>query len=46
MVVGNPGRETGTIDELTCPPGFFERPYQWEPYLQVNEADQSPRKDA
>ena len=38
VVVGNPGRETGTIDNLTCPPGFFERPYVWEPYTDSSES--------
>lgn len=32
VVVGNPAKQIGTVDELTCPPGFFERPYVWEPY--------------
>lgn len=38
VIVGNPGRETGTIDTLTCPPGFFERPYAWEPYASSSSA--------
>ena len=38
VVVGNPAREIGTIDELTCPPGFFERPYVWEPYTIENSS--------
>jgi acetyltransferase-like isoleucine patch superfamily enzyme len=32
VVVGNPGKEVGSVDDLTCPPGFFTRPYVWEPY--------------
>ena len=32
VVVGNPARQIGTIDDLVCPPGFFSRPYVWEPY--------------
>jgi acetyltransferase-like isoleucine patch superfamily enzyme len=32
VVVGNPARVIKTVDELTCPPGFFERPYTWPPY--------------
>ena len=38
VVVGNPGRSISTIDQLTCPPGFFDRPYQWEPYTQETES--------
>lgn len=37
VVVGNPSREIGTIDDLTCPPGFFERPYEWEPYASATK---------
>lgn len=32
VVVGNPAKVIKKIDELTCPPGFFERPYIWPPY--------------
>jgi acetyltransferase-like isoleucine patch superfamily enzyme len=32
VVVGNPGREIGTIEALRCTPGYFPRPYVWEPY--------------
>ena len=32
VVVGNPARVTKNVAELTCPPGFFERPYSWLPY--------------
>jgi acetyltransferase-like isoleucine patch superfamily enzyme len=32
VVVGNPARVTKAVGELTCPPGFFERPYSWPPY--------------
>ena len=39
VIVGNPGRETGTIGTLTCPPGFFERPYVWEPYGSAGNVD-------
>jgi carbonic anhydrase/acetyltransferase-like protein (isoleucine patch superfamily) len=38
VVVGNPAREVGKVDELTCPPGFFDPPYQWEPYLSDTKA--------
>lgn len=37
VMVGNPAREIGTVDELKCPPGFFERPYVWEPYVSVEQ---------
>ena len=33
VAAGSPARVIKRIDELTCPPGFFERPYVWEPYL-------------
>lgn len=39
VVVGNPGREINTVDNLTCPPGFFERPYVWEPYSMLDIQD-------
>jgi acetyltransferase-like isoleucine patch superfamily enzyme len=32
VVVGNPARVVKHVADLTCPPGFFERPYDWEPY--------------
>lgn len=32
VVVGNPARVVKTVDELDCPPGFYERPYEWPPY--------------
>lgn len=32
VVVGNPATVVNRVDNLTCPPGFFERPYVWEPY--------------
>ena len=31
VVAGNPARVINSVDALTCPPGFFERPYQWPP---------------
>ncbi|MBM4146641.1 MAG: N-acetyltransferase [Nitrospira sp.] len=34
VVAGNPARVIKTIDELTCPPGFFEKPYSWPPYCE------------
>ncbi len=35
VVVGNPGHEISKVEKLKCPPGFFERPYVWEPYLSI-----------
>lgn len=32
VVVGNPARVVKTVDQLTCPRGFFEKPYEWPPY--------------
>jgi len=32
VVAGHPARVIKAVSELTCPPGFFERPYVWEPY--------------
>ena len=32
VVAGNPARVIKQVDELTCPPGWFERPYMWPPY--------------
>ena len=37
VIVGNPGHEVNRVSNLTCPPGFFERPYVWEPYLNIAE---------
>ena len=34
VVAGNPARVIKNIEELTCPPGFYERPYVWPPYHQ------------
>ena len=33
VVAGNPARVIKKVEELTCPPGFYERPYVWEPYV-------------
>jgi acetyltransferase-like isoleucine patch superfamily enzyme len=33
VVAGHPARPIKAVSELTCPPGFFERPYVWEPYV-------------
>lgn len=32
VVAGNPAKVIKKIEELTCPRGFFERPYNWPPY--------------
>lgn len=32
VVIGNPARVVKQVAELTCPPGWFERPYVWPPY--------------
>jgi acetyltransferase-like isoleucine patch superfamily enzyme len=32
VAVGNPARVIKGVDELTCAPGFFARPYTWPPY--------------
>lgn len=32
VVVGNPAKVIKHIQDLTCPPGYFERPYLWAPY--------------
>jgi acetyltransferase-like isoleucine patch superfamily enzyme len=34
VVAGNPAREMKKLSDLTCDPGFFDRPYEWEPYRQ------------
>lgn len=31
VVAGNPARMVKRVSELTCPPGFYERPYVWLP---------------
>jgi carbonic anhydrase/acetyltransferase-like protein (isoleucine patch superfamily) len=33
VVAGNPGQVIQPVAELACPPGFFARPYVWEPYV-------------
>jgi acetyltransferase-like isoleucine patch superfamily enzyme len=32
VAAGNPAKVIKRIDELKCHPGFYERPYVWEPY--------------
>lgn len=33
VVAGCPARFIKQVSELGCPPGFFDRPYEWEPYV-------------
>jgi acetyltransferase-like isoleucine patch superfamily enzyme len=33
VVAGNPAQVLKAVADLTCPPGFFERPYVWPPYV-------------
>ena len=42
---GNPARVIKQVAELTCPPGWFERPYTWPPYAALRAAQRrcSPR---
>ncbi len=35
VVAGNPARVIKTVDQLSCPPGWFERPYLWPPYEEA-----------
>lgn len=32
VVAGNPAKVIKRIDQLTCPKGFYEKPYMWSPY--------------
>jgi acetyltransferase-like isoleucine patch superfamily enzyme len=32
VVVGNPARVIGRVEDLKCYPGFYDRPYDWPPY--------------
>ena len=34
VVVGNPARVIKQVADLSCPKGYFDRPYSWEPYRQ------------
>ncbi len=38
VVAGNPARVIKKIDELVCPPGFFNKPYTWPPYSEKDES--------
>ena len=37
VVAGNPARVIKQVADLTCPPGWFERPYTWPPYEAPGE---------
>jgi len=39
VVAGNPARVIKQVAELTCPPGWFERPYTWPPYAAPEPFD-------
>ncbi len=32
VVAGNPAKVIKRVSELKCSPGFFDRPYEWEPW--------------
>lgn len=32
VVAGNPAKVIKKVSELKCDPGFFDRPYEWEPW--------------
>lgn len=40
VVVGNPARFIGWVDDLVCHAGFYERPYAWPPYGPEAAADE------
>lgn len=46
VVVGNPARVIKAVSDLTCPPGFFERPYVWPPYVAAAEAAEAAAETA
>ena len=39
VVAGNPARVIKQVAELTCPPGWFEHPYTWPPYAELQSFD-------
>jgi acetyltransferase-like isoleucine patch superfamily enzyme len=39
VVAGNPARVIKQVADLTCPPGWFERPYTWPPYAAPEPFD-------
>jgi acetyltransferase-like isoleucine patch superfamily enzyme len=38
VVAGNPARLIKAVAELTCTAGFYERPYEWAPYVKGEAA--------
>ncbi len=34
VVAGNPAKIINTVDKLKCMPGFFKKPYLWQPYIK------------
>jgi len=38
VVAGSPARVLKQVADLTCPPGWFARPYTWPPYEAGDEA--------
>ena len=49
LVYDNPARVVKQVADLTCPPGWFERPYTWPPYAEPEPTDpgdpRHPRDD-
>jgi acetyltransferase-like isoleucine patch superfamily enzyme len=39
VVAGSPARVLKMVEELTCPPGWFVRPYTWPPYNEPGPFD-------
>ena len=39
VVAGSPARVLKRVEELTCPPGWFVRPYTWAPYQEPEPFD-------
>ena len=39
VVAGSPARVIKQVADLTCPPGWFERPYTWPPYAEREPFD-------
>ena len=39
VVAGNPARVIKQVADLTCPPGWFARPYTWPPYAEPEPFD-------
>jgi len=39
VVAGNPARVIKQVADLTCSPGWFERPYTWPPYAAPEPFD-------